>query len=1158
MNRMENNLGREQRLNRVRRWPVFGLLLVFAWSRALAQDTYYENDGIVTYPGNMTSAPQIDALNFINNGTFVINFPQVISFGIQPFFQTSDTINYTNTGVMMVNTGFKFDTLSSVSGLETMAGNFDNQGSIYCASVQDLTDPYLGFFAQYGYAQCLVSATNIASPGLVEAGIYGLIQFSGQNVNLTQTTLAIESTGTNAANDTGTGFFGLNTNIWDPAIDLGSNYALTPIFPIAPVQLFLTNSSAYVNIAPVDQFDNIIRTVFIQDGSGPSVGVSVYFDTGNLGFGGGNVTIQWAGTYLDPASGNIYTNFLYLNDDYELGASTNVQPVIGIPINFVFSQYASPQLPNASPTPPSAIIGLFPDVDITNFYDVFNAQFSSSYSTNSIANQSITNLPGRVEISAVSNLDLTLAQITGINYLSLEATNQFNGSAGAFIQTPYADLNLGNTNPTFYVTNVMEGTIATFGGQVIGWNTRFLLTVVDPVSGNTITNDYRVLVVSSHLTPTQSAQVQNLNLHNTNSLVISDTFNVMNSFRSDAQSLTLSTNPPGNGATSLDGELNLNSTGISLQTSTPNLHFLTNNGAIRMQNLAYFGHPFITNVTPAVAASGLLSKSATGTNLVQKDIVTVGTNQYTFVTVLTNSLANQIAIVPGSLDGSLGNLIAAINGSAGAGTAYSSATRSNAVAAAGTLTNHAFGLAALVAGAAGNSIVTTFSPATKSTNLTWSGQSALAGGSNPVTNDVSFLSDSALINDGIFQALGSTVYAGNFVNGGVFSSSSGSCSLQALTATLTNGLLYAGSDISITASNLVTSNVVVQAGRSLTLVVTNLLTDTGLTNNNSWYVGAASIGSGINLPVKPASGDLLGTTITLSAPTNYTVVNVWAGTDQGVSPSGYHNNVAVGELIMNAASSSIPGRNGVLTFNGAGMSNALYVDLLVLTNFSTQGNSTNSYNFPWLKINTNMMIYFAQATENGKSVAEAIDNVSRNGGNGGRLRWVYSYAGYLSSTNVLYTNLDGSITTNAVNAALAQSSTIDSDSDGLPNNVDPTPFFVPVEIKFNLTLAANLSQNMARLQWTTIPNATNAIWYTTNLLSTNWLALTNFSNWYYGNNVAVTNAAHLNSFHSPQVYVNNASLPDNSQQTNVWVFDAITNAPRYYKVVVSPWLNFPE
>jgi hypothetical protein len=117
---------------------------------------------------------------------------------------------------------------------------------------------------------------------------------------------------------------------------------------------------------------------------------------------------------------------------------------------------------------------------------------------------------------------------------------------------------------------------------------------------------------------------------------------------------------------------------------------------------------------------------------------------------------------------------------------------------------------------------------------------------------------------------------------------------------------------------------------------------------------------------------------------------------------------------------------------------------------------------------------------------------------------------------------------------------------------------VPAEIKFNLTLATNLSQKVARLQWTTIPNATNAIWYTTNLFSTNWLALTNFSNWYYGNNVAVTNAAHLNSFHSPQVYVNNASLPDNSQQTNVWVFDAITNAPRYYKVVVSPWLNFPE
>jgi hypothetical protein len=322
-------------------------------------------------------------------------------------------------------------------------------------------------------------------------------------------------------------------------------------------------------------------------------------------------------------------------------------------------------------------------------------------------------------------------------------------------------------------------------------------------------------------------------------------------------------------------------------------------------------------------------------------------------------------------------------------------------------------------------------------------------------------------------------------------------------------------------------------------------------------VGSNSIGSGLNLPIKPRMGDLLGTTITLTGPTNRNIVNVWAGVDRGLSTAGYTNNEAVGQLIMDVVSPGVVGHNGKLIFNSAGASNALYVDRLILEDFSTSGNNTNSYNFPWLQINTNMMIYFADAVESGVSVAERIDDATKNGANGGRLRWIYAYAGYYSSTNVLYTNADGSITTNTVNTALAQSSIIDSDSDGLPNNIDPTPFFEPSEIKFNVTIT-NLPPKFARVQWTTIPNATNFIYYSTNLLATNWLAFTNFKNWYYGNNVAVTNAAHGNSFHSPQIYLNNPTLPDNSQQTNVWVFDAVTNLPHYYKVVVWPWLNFPE
>ncbi len=645
-----------------------------------------------------------------------------------------------------------------------------------------------------------------------------------------------------------------------------------------------------------------------------------------------------------------------------------------------------------------------------------------------MANYALTNLPGRVEISASNELVMTDAQITGQNYTAFRSPHQFDGSAGALIQSPYSDINVGVTNGFLTITNLIAAQIPNWGGTVQAWSTRFFS--IDPNTGNT--NDYRVLIVGSQLTPTTLAQVQDLFLHGTNSIVISDSLNVMRSFYADARSLTLTTNPfsdqyTGSGSTSLDGELNLESPGIFWQSSTPNLRFLTNNGAIRMQNLTYFGFPYLTNVV-----------------------------------------------------------------------------------------GHA-------------------------------------------TNVVPFLFNTAFINNGYFMDQGSVIYAGNFQSSGVFSNGVGNFTLQSFTTTLTNGALYANGDVSITASSLVTSNLYLEADRSLTLTVTNFITDTGPspTNLNFWVVGSNSVGSGFSLPIKPPVGDLLGTKITLVAPANRHVVNVWSGVDRGLNPAGYTNNIAVGRFVMDAKPSLISGHNGTFIFNGAGVSNALYIDELILEDYSTVGNATNNFNFSWLQINTNLMIYFANAVESGVIVSEQIDNATKAGGNNGRLRWISSYAGYYSSTNVFFTNLDGSVITNTVNPGLVQSQVIDSDGDGTPNYHDPTPFFEPTQTQFTLTLT-NLPPLSARVQWITIPNATNFVYYTTNLLAPNWLAFTNFKNWYYGNNVAVTNATHGNSFRSPQIYVANQTLPDNSQRTNVWVYDAVTNVPHYYKVVVWPWLNFPE
>ncbi|MEI9961769.1 MAG: hypothetical protein WDM76_11730 [Limisphaerales bacterium] len=103
------------------------------------------------------------------------------------------------------------------------------------------------------------------------------------------------------------------------------------------------------------------------------------------------------------------------------------------------------------------------------------------------------------------------------------------------------------------------------------------------------------------------------------------------------------------------------------------------------------------------------------------------------------------------------------------------------------------------------------------------------------------------------------------------------------------------------------------------------------------------------------------------------------------------------------------------------------------------------------------------------------------------MRWVPAYAGYFSSTNIVYP--DG--TTNTFNTALAQSISLDSDGDGIANAYDPTPFFTSSQLSFSSALT-NMPPLQMRVQWQTIPNATNYVLYKTNLLATDWLVLTNF------------------------------------------------------------------
>ncbi len=405
----------------------------------------------------------------------------------------------------------------------------------------------------------------------------------------------------------------------------------------------------------------------------------------------------------------------------------------------------------------------------------------------------------------------------------------------------------------------------------------------------------------------------------------------------------------------------------------------------------------------------------------------------------------------------------------------------------------------------------------------------------------------ALFNTGRINNGGNIfIFSGDLENYGTIVASAGSFTAQTLTTTMTNATLQATTPVSLAASNLVISGTSIQSGNSLTLVATNLLTDNGVNSSNFWSLGVndTSYGysQGLNLPLKPAYGDLLGTTITNLAPVaNSIVYNTWAGQDRGYSVAGYQNNAAIGQLVLDAVTNTTQ-----FYFTGTssdGTTNAIYVDRLVLLDSAGYYGLVNSGYLPGLNFNTNLVIYYAEAIDrNYGSVAEKI-----NGLNDNHLRWVPNYAGHFSSTNIVYPNG----TTNSVNAPLANASDIDSDRDGNNNSTDPTPVLVPSQLNFTLAVT-NVPPLTARIGWRTIPLAGNSIYYCTNLATTNWLPFTSFSNYFYGPGIAVPNPAQTNYFVSPQPYDDTQSPADNWEATNVWVLDPLTNSVHFYRIVVQP------
>jgi hypothetical protein len=1130
---------------------------------ASATEPIYVNNSVLNYAIPGTPPPTIDAFNFVNNNQFNVTFENESASA--QFYEPMNVVNYTNSssgvdsGLMTANSpfvtnsffggiigfnlnpagvGLQYDTQTTNTIPHQMAGTFFNSGTIRCDSVLDGNNLLDGFFDQANAGQCLVWASNVISSGTIDASENGFINLSGNNVDLTRGVVTLEQ-GLTTSNNVQAGIIsegeGINTNGWSPDADLTATNAIAS----PPDNLTLSFPASYFQTIQTGPTNFVVRAVFVVNAN-TNVGLSVFIAPPN--FANEGALLQWSGTYLDPVTGLTDTNYLYLFHYYF--NSTNFLPILstgiipqqadeGFYANFLWQQSTPyPGLPAPTAAGFQNIFGT--SLFITNIYEYFNASLSgTSEATNaSPSNPSgaLTNMFGRIQITANIDFKMPLAQISGANYMSLTATNQFDGSPGALVYSPFSDLNLGVTNGYAHpltISNLLASSIPEWGGTLDEWSTRWL---AEDINSNFI--DYRVMLVYADLTPTVTPQVQNLTLTASN-VVISDVLNVFGSTFANAQSLTLTTNIYGAGATSPDGELNfVNSAPLTWNwnASFPNLLWFTNSGALRMPNYSEFASSgAITNITggsPGTQASATLAETALSNNVAGGTVTIVGT-KYVFVSKLTNSIPFQVKVGT-NIFGSMSNLIAAINGGPGPGTNYSTNTPASSVAVAGPLAlgggNGSFVVSAnpnntYYVGTGGNGL----SVSSTITNLVWS-SSILSGGVNPVPAITNLTAVSvpygAVINNSYIAGQGMTVLATNFVNGGFISNGVGSFLLTADTATLTNGMIVAGGDISLAGNTLLASNVMLQAGRSLTLQMTNLIWDGGVSNGNVWAVGATNGtgGPGLNLLLLPNNNapqmnSLLGTTISMTAPPpNKQVSSIWAGLDYGENPAGYTNNVAVGQLVLTSLSP-----NSGFFFSGppgSTVNNAIYVDRLVLSNYTSLAFSEGTTVLTNVLTATNFTIYYADAVSSSTVNGGALEDVSTiiNGFNSGHLQWVPQYVGYFSSTNVPYVN--GTI--NRLNVGLVNDPYLDSNGSGIPNDESSDPVFVSSQIDFQQVLVSN---SLERLTWISVPGATNYVQYTTNWF--NWNVYTDFDSPLSSANWPITN----------MIY---APIPLNRAASNCW------------------------
>ena len=322
-------------------------------------------------------------------------------------------------------------------------------------------------------------------------------------------------------------------------------------------------------------------------------------------------------------------------------------------------------------------------------------------------------------------------------------------------------------------------------------------------------------------------------------------------------------------------------------------------------------------------------------------------------------------------------------------------------------------------------------------------------------------------NLGLIEANGFLIRSREFGNSGMLTSRVDGIRIEAETAQFQDASTLSARDFEISASDLRFTASTNAARGKLVLRAERSLSDTGEGANNLFITMA-----GFQLPVKPALGDLLGTTIQSFGPRFALVDHLWAGENRGASASGFQDNVAIGHLVLDGD------RDVLMSFRGATGDNGMYIDFLELAGPLAEAVDAGDLGAA-LFIDPSLTIYFAESNV----PAEQLEELS-----GGRLVQV-DFAG--ASTFVEVSVRAGGDTVQ-MERVVRMSATVDSDGDGIANAYDAYPLDFDTPLILHGTRANG--ETSINLSWPAEPQVQYVIEFTSSLQGGSWEVLSTFTN----------------------------------------------------------------